>query len=139
MTTNYPKAEERARELLKPHEFRVGQRRDDLGGVRIESSVVDYWKAVHVVADLLTKLDEAERERAAWQASARDGWEARARSAEERERILIAGVREAIHQLDEAGDVNWDEDNYAAGTQSVAALLSLLLPHTLAKGGKNDE
>lgn len=56
-----PKMEARAQELLEPHARRVSKRTDY--GYQ-ESSVVDYWKAVHVVADLLARVDEMARKQA---------------------------------------------------------------------------
>lgn len=44
---------EAARKILDPHTFRVTRRRADLGGIEVESSAVDYWKAVHALAEAL--------------------------------------------------------------------------------------
>jgi hypothetical protein len=49
-------AKAEAERILKPKSFRIGQRRDDLGGIRVESSAVDYWDAVHAL--VAAKLPE---------------------------------------------------------------------------------
>jgi hypothetical protein len=54
----------RAEAILKPKSFRIAQRRNDLGGIRVESSAVDYWDAVHALEDSLSgpDLDDALRD-----------------------------------------------------------------------------
>lgn len=126
-----PKVEERARELLKPHSFRVTQRRQDLGGIAVTSSVVDYWEAVHVVDDLLARLDETERDaqRVEDQANNLAGdvmqLEQQLAAAEERERVLIAGVKEI-----EAWSTDWARDFRRPARLALIAILSRLLPST---------
>jgi hypothetical protein len=161
-----PKVEERARKLLKPHVFRVGQRRADLGGIRVDSAAVDYWEAVHVVADLLTKLDEAstaheeserqfaaksdeilalltkldeaERQRYLWQGTnaetlaVNSGLRVKLAAAEERERVLIAGVKELAERMDDLVS-DTDRNDFDRGQGNVAeyvrhALSRLLNP-----------
>ena len=53
MSDKQQEARDAAEAILRPKSFRIGQRRSDLGGIRVESSAVNYWDSVQALADAL--------------------------------------------------------------------------------------